>query len=349
MKKQWGLTISLVLFVFGVMMAAVILTGVIFIILSIIGVSFSEHAQQDYIGGRPFGMILSMMAVSILLGTTIAAFFSKKALKPIRQVINATRRIAEGDFNTRVELKGMYELEELSSSFNKMAQELSSVESLRRDFINNFSSEFKTPIVSIRGFAKLLKEGVVSDDEKQEYLGIIITESERLAVLSTNVLNLSKYESLETIADKTPFRVDEQIRRAIVIIEPEWSAKDLDVDVEMDAVTYNGNADLTQQIWLNLIDNAVKYSNPDGNIIIRLKHANGGICFIIKDNGIGMDEQTISRIFDKFYQGDSSRTKPGNGLGLTIIKRIVDLYGGKIDVKSELGVGSEFSVWLPTV
>ena len=348
-KKRWGLTISLVLFVFAVMMSAMLLAGLIFVILNYTGILILiENAQPDYRGGgSPIRIILPMMTVSILLGTTIAAFFSKKALNPIRKVIDATRQIAEGNFNVQVEMKGIHELEELSRSFNKMANELSSVETLRRDFINNFSHEFKTPIVSIRGFAKLLKDGDLTEEEKQEYLEIIIAESERLAGLSTNVLNLSKYEAIEIITEKTPFRLDEQIRRAIALTETKWADKSLEIDVILEEIVFNGNEDLTQQIWLNLLDNAIKFSNIGGTLHIRLSKWNRGIRFIIQDEGIGMDDKVKSRIFDKFYQGDHSHKKTGNGLGLTMVKRIVDLCGGTVEVESEIDKGSVFTVTLP--
>jgi signal transduction histidine kinase len=348
-EKRWGLTIALVLFVFAVMVASVFLTGLIFLLLDFTGIlSLGMLPHPEVRGSGPFGIVFPMMAVSIIMGTAIAAFFSKRALNPIRKVIDATHRVAEGDFSTRVDIKGIPELVELSFSFNKMTHELSSVETLRRDFINSFSHEFKTPIVSIRGFAKILKENDLEEKEKQEYLEIIITESERLAALSTNVLNLSKYEAIEIIAEKSLYRVDEQIRRAVVMTEPKWSAINLDVDVVLEEITFNGSADLTQQVWLNLIDNAIKFSGMDGILTIRLEHWNNGFRFTIKDSGIGMDEQTVNRIFDKFYQGDASHTKSGNGLGLSIVKRIIDLHGGHIEVQSSLGEGSEFIIWIPT-
>ncbi len=148
----------------------------------------------------------------------------------------------------RLNIKGIEELEELSHSFNKMTQELSGIETLRSDFVNTFSHEFKTPIVSVRGFAKLLKENNLSEEERLEYLDIIITESEQLAALSTNVLTLSKYENLEIITDKVPFRMDEQLRKTIVLLEPKWSAKEIAVNVELEKVIYNRNEDLTAHL-----------------------------------------------------------------------------------------------------
>ena len=350
-KKRLGLTFSLVLFVFLVMFSAMLLGGLLVLILHFTGVvelwrlSNAEMPEPTHFG--TVRIILSMMIFSTFLGTAIAAFFGKKILKPIRKVVDATKKIAQGDFDVHVDIKGAYELEELSQSFNKMAHELSSIGTLRSDFINNFSHEFKTPIVSIRGFAKLLQDGNLSEEDKKEYLDIIIAESERLSALSTNVLNLSKYENIEIISDKLEFRLDEQIRKAIALTEPKWSAKDITVDVKMEEITLNANEDLTQQIWLNLIDNAVKFTGKSGNITIRLNKWNGGFRFTIEDNGIGMSDETQAHIFDKFYQGDTSRKKSGNGLGLTIVKRITELCGGKICVESELGRGSKIIIKLP--
>jgi len=363
--KRWNLTVSLVLFVFAVMIAAMLLVVLLVLVLHLLGIlhlwegdadsyatmyeGFGDHEEYGSRGiFGPLAPLAGLMAFSIFMGTAIAAFFSRKALAPIRTVISATQVVAEGDFDVRVDLKGIYELEELSQSFNKMVQELASIETFRADFINSFSHEFKTPIVSIRGFAKLLQDGELSEDEKKEYLDIIIVESERLAELSTNILNLQRYESMEIVTDKTLFQLDEQIRRAIVMTEPQWASKDLDLKVEMDRVMFEGNEDLVQQIWLNLLDNAIKFSCENGVVCIRLSGTEDGALFSIQDHGIGMDEQTIERAFDKFYQGDSSHAKAGNGLGLTIAKHITELCGGTLTVQSKPEKGSTFSVFLPT-
>ncbi|MEK4971595.1 HAMP domain-containing sensor histidine kinase [Niallia sp. FSL R7-0648] len=337
--KRLSLAITLVMFVFGVMMATVLVVAVITFALQHLGI-ISDNSQL------PVFPLIAFLGFCILLGTSLTAFLSKKALNPIWTVIDATHKVASGDFSVQVNIKGIGELEELSHSFNKMTQELSGIETLRSDFVNNFSHEFKTPIVSLRGFAKLLKENNLTEEERQEYLDIIITESERLAALSTNVLILSKYENLEIITEKTPFRLDEQIRKTIVLMEPKWSAKDIVIDVELDEVTFHGNEDLTQQIWLNLLDNAIKFSEIGGNITIHLTKFKEEICFSIQDNGPGMDDQTKKRLFDKFYQGDTSHSQSGNGLGLALVKRIVELCNGKIYVESEKGKGSIFMVRL---
>ena len=348
-RKRWGLTVSLVLFIFAVLLAALLLAGLLIVVLHHAGVlDFGHSERPENIGdGAPFRVIFAMMGFSTFLGTMLALFLSKRALNPIRKIIEATRLVARGDFSVRLDIRSIYELEELSHSFNRMVHELSTIETLRSDFINNLSHEFKTPIVSMRGFAKLLRNDNLSPEDRQEYLNIIITESERLTQLSTNILSLSKYENTEIITEKAPFRLDEQVRRAILMNEPKWSAKNIDLSVEMDEVVWEGNEDLTQQIWLNLIDNAIKYSDSNSAISIRLNEWNGDIRFSIRDNGVGMDESILGRIFDKFFQGDTSRNDMGNGLGLAIVKRITELCGGRLEVQSEPGEGSMFTVLLP--
>jgi len=347
-KKRWGLTISLVIFIFLVLLAALLLSGLLVITLHFLGILelWSNVPPDTHRGGAPFGGLFAMIAFSVTLGLSITCFFSKKALRPIRKIIEATHKVAGGDFNVKLDIHSIYELEELSQSFNKMTNELSSIETLRSDFINSFSHELKTPISSIRGFAKLLKDETISDKDKQEYLDIIITESQRLTLLSENILNLANYENLEIIADVTDIRLDEQLRKAVIQMESKWLAKDINVVIGTDVVSYKGSADLIQQVLLNLIDNAIKFTEPGGNITVRLKNSEDGIRLIVTDDGIGMDEQTKERIFDKFYQGDTSRTGVGNGLGLSIVKRIVELCGGQIEVRSELNIGSEFDIRL---
>jgi signal transduction histidine kinase len=343
--KRWGLTASLVLYVFLTMIASMILAAVLVILLSRTGlIDFVLTWECDF---APFNSLIVMFALSIVLGAAIAAFFSRKALRPLRDIIKATNEVASGNFNVTVESKGIQELEELSHSFNRMTKELSSIEALRSDFISNFSHEFKTPIVSIRGFAKLLREGGVSDADKDEYLEIIFAESERLANLSTNILNLSKYEAIEIITEKTDFRLDEQVRRAILLSEQKWAEKNINIDIRMDNATFFGDADLTQQIWVNLLDNAIKFTKPEGNIGITLIDLPASISLAIQDDGMGMDKETQTRIFDKFYQEDKSHTQDGNGLGLPMAKRIAQLHGGTIKADSTPGSGSVFTVVLP--
>lgn len=351
--KRWGLTLSLMLFIFIVIALTILTIGAIIITLFRMG-QLNFIAEQEHEPGGPGGPggrflfgLLQLLLFSGLLSFSISWFFGKRALNPLRKLISAIRQVAAGDFSVRVELKGLDELRELSQSFNKMTQELASIETMRSDFVNSISHEFKTPIASIEGFAEVLQKGNLSPAEQQECLAFIISESKRLAALSTNILALSKYENTEIIAEKAVFLLDEQIRRVIVLTEPRWTEKGIDIQVDMeDGVAFEGNEDLTQQIWLNLLDNAIRFTPQGGEIHIALQKQNGRVHFRIQDSGIGMDEHAMARCFDKFYQADESKSKSGNGLGLAIVRRIVDLHGGVVEVQSEPGQGSAFIVIL---
>ncbi|MCM3713428.1 sensor histidine kinase [Halalkalibacter oceani] len=339
--KKISLAFSLVALVFFVMVLSILSAGLFAFLLNwleVIDLNQSDPKRGIYV----------LLYISIFLGVVIAALLSRRSVKPIRDMMKATNKVAKGDFSVEVKGSYVFELDTLAASFNKMVKELQGIETLRADFVRNFSHEFKTPIVSISGFAKLLKEGSLSEKEKQEYLNSIIQESERLVDLSTSILNLSKVENIEIISEKTIYRLDEQVRLAILMLEPKWSAKNLHMDVELeDDIDILGAKNLIQQIWLNLLDNAIKHTDSDGIVKIGLWTNGRKVTFRLEDNGCGMNDQTLSRIYDKFYQGDTSHSMTGNGLGLTIVKRIVDLCGGTIDVQSELGKGTVFTIILP--
>lgn len=230
-----------------------------------------------------------------------------------------------------------------------MTEELAGIELLRSDFIGNFSHEFKTPIVSILGFAKLLKKGNLTPEEQAEYLDIIIEESRRLTALSTNVLNLSKVESMSLLTDFTTFNVGEQVRESVVLLESKWNKKEISFDFNLKELQINGNEQLLKQVWMNLIDNAVKFSPAKSKIDLSLENNSEFVKITVRDYGIGMDEKTQHNIFDKFYQGESSHSPKGNGLGLPLAKKIVELHHGTITVTSRLGEGSAFVVTLPSL
>jgi signal transduction histidine kinase len=290
--------------------------------------------------------LLLFALFSIIVGTILAMIFSHIPLAPLREIISASDRLAEGDFSTRIHLKGPEELQNLNNSFNHMAEELGSIEMLRSDFVNNFSHEFKTPIVSVRGFAKILKYEDLSKEERDEYLDIIISESERLAELATNVLNLSKIENQTIIKDKIYYNGSEQIRRVIALLEDKWAEKNIEIHFDYEEIDFCGNEDLLNQVWTNIIDNAIKFSPQSTYIDISIIKKPDNIVIMVTDQGIGMNPETAEHIFDKFYQGDTSHASKGNGIGLSLVKRIVELHEGKIYVKNN-DVGSSFIVELP--
>ncbi|MBP8639992.1 MAG: HAMP domain-containing histidine kinase [Oscillospiraceae bacterium] len=294
-----------------------------------------------------FFMIVIVLAASVIVGTVLSPVIGRRALKPFRKVISATDKLAGGDFSVRLDISHPPEFNKLAKSFNRMAEDLGGIELLRTDFINNFSHEFKTPIVSIKGFAEILKYDDLTSEERNEYLDIVISESSRLAALATNVLNLSKVENQQILTDKLTFDLGEQIRRCILILEPKWNNKNISLSVNLQDLQCFGNEEFLSQVWINLLDNALKFTPEGGKITVALGTDNEKAKFVLRDNGAGISEDAATHIFDKFYQADTSHAAEGNGLGLTLAKKIVELHGGSIACKSRLDEGTEFTVLLP--
>jgi signal transduction histidine kinase len=340
LNRTSSLRKAAVMFVLSVMLASSVLTTVSFFILRGLGLIPGAFAVTLW-------MPVVTLVISTVLGTLLATMISKMLTQPLSDLVNATTLVARGNFDVRVEeTEEIGELADLQKSFNSMTKELGSIEMFREDFINTFSHEFKTPIVSVLGFARQLRKEVPDGSREAEYADIIISESERLARLSSNVLLMTKFETQEIIGEKTDFSLDEQIRNCILLLEKQWSAKNIEWDIDLDPVNYNGNAEMMSQLWINLLGNAVKYSNDGGKIEVRLGIRNGVPVFRLRDEGCGMDEETMKHIFDKFYKGDRSHSTEGNGIGLSIVKRIIELCGGGISVESEPGKGSVFTVRL---
>lgn len=343
-----SLSFRLVVIVFGIMLLANFITGVGYLYISL-------HAEAMPVPlVRFMGSPLQTLLMSLIIGTLLSAAFSKVLLGPLNQLIDATRKVADGDFSVRVtSTSSDDELDRLVGSFNDMTKELGSNELFKKDFINSFSHEFKTPIVSIRGFARQLERDDITDDERREYAGIIARESERLANMASNILLLTRLENQQFMPDVTEFRLDEQLRRAILLLEKQWSDKDIDLDLELPDTRVRANEEMLSHVWINIIGNAVKFTPAGGRIAVSCGRERDHIRVTVSDSGIGMDAETLGRIFDKFYQGDvSGSSEPshsgdGNGLGLPLAKRIVELTGGRISVKSKVSEGSEFIVTLP--
>lgn len=336
-----GLTIALAILVFLIITVTMCLTSGILVLLykADIITMFPQPSFRKVFMGVGF--------LSIIIATVLTLVLGNFPLKPIRNLIDATKELSKGNFDVRINLNAFDELRELSDSFNTMAEELGSTEMLRSDFINNFSHEFKTPIVSLKGFAKLLKDDNLSKEERDEYLDIIISESERLSTLATNVLNLTNIENKKIITEKKTFDLTESIRRSILLFEARWNQKQIDLDIELEEINYFSNEELLNQVWVNLIDNAIKFTQYGQKIEVSLFKEENNIVFKIKDYGCGMREDTIKHIFDKFYQGEESHSVQGNGLGLSVVERIIELFNGKVEVNSRLGEGTEFLVKLP--
>ena len=298
-----------------------------------------------------FNIVASHVVLTLLCYVGIGAFLiilsANKAVRPIIRLSNATQEIAKGNFDIQIENNSKDEIGKLIENFNKMTKELKGIEYLRKDFISSVSHEFKTPIASIQGFAKLLQNNDLTEEERQEYTQIIIEETTRMSKLSSNILNLSRLENQGMIENKTIFSLDEQIRKSILLLEFEWCEKNIDFDIELDPVQFIGDEELLQQVWINLLSNAIKFSNENGKIVVRLYQVESMVKVKIIDTGIGMDEEVQKRIFEKFYKADTAHSFEGNGLGLSLVKRIIDLCNGKIYLKSHPSKGSTFTVELP--
>ena len=291
----------------------------------------------------------STLIACTIIGTGVATVLTKWLLIPLKEMIHATERISKGDF--KVHIQETFDEDSdfgiLQRSFNHMAGELDSIELFRNDFINNFSHEFKTPIVSIQGFAHQLRAGGLTPEEEREYIRIIATESDRLAKMATNILLLSKLENQAIVTDKTEFYLDEQIRTCLLLLEKQWDSKGIDLNIDLDEVKYCFNETMLSHVWINLLGNAIKFTPEGGCITCTLRSDAEAVTVTISDTGCGMDESTQKHIFEKFYQGDTSHTGDGNGIGLTIVGRILVLCGGKIHIESTPGNGSSFTVTLP--
>ncbi|MBQ6938037.1 MAG: HAMP domain-containing histidine kinase [Clostridia bacterium] len=295
-----------------------------------------------------FEVVGTIVLLMLILIPMIIIFYRSRK-KEIKILSEGIAHLAEGDFNYKIPLKKKDSLARVYANFNKMCEELKSVQILRNDFINSYSHEFKTPIASINGFASLLLEKNLTPQEREQYLTIIIEETDRLSRLATNTILLSKLSSQQIVTDVEPYDLSEQIRQCSIILSKKWMEKKIDFDCELEEVTFAGNRELMQHLWLNIISNAIEHTNKGGRITVSLCQDKEKVCVSVSDNGEGMDEQTLRHLFDPYFQGDASHSSQGLGLGLSIAKRIVELCRGEILVESRLREGSRFTVNLPVV
>ena len=290
---------------------------------------------------------LRVLLISILSGAAIAVGLSKIFVSPMMKLGDAMRKVAGGDFTVRLDCTSkIRDVREVYGSFNTMVKELGNTETLQTDFVSNVSHEFKTPINAIEGYASLLQDSQLTDEQKNAYIDKIIFNTRRLSDLVGNILLLSKVNNQTISLKASTFRLDEQVRQSILALESKWEKKEIEFDIDLDEIEYTGFENLLSHVWLNLIDNAVKFSPQNGQIRIRLKQLDSSVTFSIWDNGLPIPEADIDRIFNKFYQGDNSHASEGNGLGLALVRKIVAAAHGTINVTSSEDAGTEFVVAL---
>lgn len=293
--------------------------------------------------------IVSMLWIFIISSVFASMFtsaVSKRFFKPVDKLIKAMNAISEGNFKVRIEENdSISEIKDINHTFNLMAEGLESTEILQSNFVSNVSHEFKTPINAIEGYSMLL-QGATTDEERNRYIEKILLNTDRLSKLVGNILLLSKIDNQIIKSRQVKYRLDEQIRHAILLLEQEWTKKEIDFDIDLDPVTYFGNEDLLLHVWTNLLGNAIKFSPQNGLIKIRLRSNASHHVFSIEDRGPGIAPESVKYIFDRFYQGDSSHKEEGNGLGLALVKQILTCCCGNITVEN-LSKGCKFTVSLP--
>lgn len=343
--SRTSLMISLAIFVFAILLSAIAISAFGVWLLTKAGILLDGYGELQI---RP--LFLFMLISSLVIGSTIAFFSSRIPLKPVNELVNKMNRLAAGEFKTRLKFGPVISthsvFKELTASFNAMAEELENTELLRNDFINNFSHEFKTPIVSIAGFAKLLENGELTDEQRQLYLRSIREESMRLSEMATNVLNLTKVENQRILTDITSFNISEQVRSAILLFEDKWVEKDIDIRIDTEEFTIEASEELLKQVWINLIDNAVKFVPNGGTVSFDISDTGDALRVSVGNTGSVIPKEKQEKIFGKFYQADESHATQGNGIGLAIVKRITELHGGSVGVVSENGL-TTFTVLLP--
>ncbi len=337
-RFSFRLTLFIICLIFG---TSLLVTG-FYLIMMLSGLIKPTQFRLS-----PFLLFALTTIVSSAIGFLFFIIFGRHFTKPITDLTEATQKVASGNFDVEIERNGNPEMETLIDNFNKMVEDLKKNETLKNDFIANVSHEFKTPLSNIQGYAMLLQEENLNEQDKYSYTQAIIESSKNLTELVSNILKLTKLENQEEILECKDYSLDEQIRQSILIYETQWTEKNIDLNVDLEDLRILNDESLLLQVWNNLISNAIKFSNQNGKISICLRKEDDEAVVTIEDNGIGMEEKVVDRIFDKFYQGDNSHFKNGNGLGLAIVKRIIEIVNGKIGVESKIKEGSKFFVRIP--
>ncbi|MED2186209.1 envelope stress sensor histidine kinase HitS [Bacillus wiedmannii] len=287
----------------------------------------------------------------VLIWTLIGILMRPKREAMIWTIIEPIQKIAKGDFSVKIRNEEKYdgEIGVLVKSINDMTDELNAMEKMRQEFVSNVSHEIQSPLTSIKGFARALKDNNLSEEKRKHYLTIIETETTRLSKLSQNLLKLTLLESEEYTPERVTYRLDQQLKQTVLNSEPLWAEKEIELDLDLEKVHIIADQESMSQVWINLIHNSIKFTPSRGTITIQLQEHEKFVEIRIRDTGIGISEEQKQHIFERFYKADSSRNRAygGSGLGLAIVKKVLDLHQGEIKVESEEGNGAEFIVCIP--
>ena len=315
-------------------------------------------ALEKLLKMQVFSVVASMgvgsywVAMAFLAAIVLHLYTCRRFDRPMRALSRAMRRVTEGDFTVRVKTfhhanKFDY-MDIMCEDFNRMVQELGSTETMKNDFIANVSHEIRTPLTVMNSYASALARGGLSEAEQREYAATIAAASESLSTMVSNILRLNKLENQEITPNAAPYDLTRQLCDCALTHEARWEAKNIDFDAQLEErVMVLADEAMMEIVFNNLISNAIKFTEAGGRILLRQAKDGDQVVVTVADTGCGMDEATLGRIFDKFYQGDTSHSKEGNGLGLALVRRVLEISGGSISVTSAPGEGSEFTVRLP--
>lgn len=307
--------------------------------------------QKDFSATKDIFMksYTSAAIIFMMTGSIVFLIVADIIVKPISRLTRVTDELAKGNYKVRVNYEGKDEISSLYASFNQMAVRLAKQETIRQQFISDVSHEFQTPLTAISGFATILKNENLTDEQRKKYADIILFNSNRLSHLSKNMLQLTLLDGEDTALDKTEFPLIEQLNRVIEMEDNAALSKDIEIEFIHPKKEFIIEADESrmEQVWINLLSNAIKYTNEHGVVTVEVRRTPTELQVRFEDTGVGMSQDAISHIFERFYRQDKSRTIEGNGLGLSIVKRIIDLHHYKIDVESQEDVGSVFTVYIP--
>lgn len=307
--------------------------------------------QKDFSATKDIFMksYTSAAIIFMMTGSIVFLIVADIIVKPISRLTKVTDELAKGNYKVRVNYEGKDEISSLYASFNQMAVRLAKQETIRQQFISDVSHEFQTPLTAISGFATILKNENLTDEQRKKYADIILFNSNRLSHLSKNMLQLTLLDGEDTSLDKSEFPLIEQLNRVIEMEDNAALSKDIEIEFIHPKKEFIIEADESrmEQVWINLLSNAIKYTNEHGVVTVEVRRTPTELQVRFEDTGVGMSQDAISHIFERFYRQDKSRTIEGNGLGLSIVKRIIDLHHYKIDVESQEDVGSVFTVYIP--
>ena len=315
------------------------------------GQEYYIYVQKDTSGQKSAiaNSAILILGCVFLTGSIVFLVIADIIVKPLTRLTNAIKELSNGNYNVRVDNVGQDEISKLNQGFNQMARQLAKQDETRQKFISDISHEFQTPLTSIQGFANILKEEDLPKEQRVKYANIILYNSKRLSSLAKNMLQLTLLDREEIELELTNYSLVEQMNRVISTQENQAMEKNIEIVFEMPKkeIFIEGDEQRLEQVWTNIISNAIKYTNEGGLITITMKKNSKDIEVSIEDTGIGMSKEVVSHIFERFYREDKARNVEGNGLGLAIVKSIVDLHHGKIDILSQVDVGTNFIVRLP--